>query len=150
MKKVLFYVGCALFVASMASCGNKNAEPEVCDSAMDTTVVVEEPVVEEVPVVEEAPVAVDNAAMMSAAKEAGQAKCNCYKTDPASVEKCIRALLSEKYAAYQNNTDFKAAMEAEYNKCIKEKATAKAKEVGNEAVKAGAEAISKKLNSKKN
>ena len=86
--------------------------------------------------------------LADAAREAGRAKCNCYKKDPASVEACIRSILSESYAAYQNNTEFKSTMEAEFNGCVKEKATAAAKEAGDKAIKAGAEALSKKFGNK--
>lgn len=148
MKKVLLFVSCALFVAAMASCGNKNAE-ETTDSVIDSAVV-EEPVAEE-PVVEEnaevaaTEVAVDNTEMLSAAKKAGQAKCNCYKKDAASVEACIKAILSSEFAAYQGNTEFKAAMDREYQNCIKEKAKAAATDAANKAVSAAAKDISKKL-----
>lgn len=160
MKKALFFVGCALFVAAMASCGNKNAEETNTDSVMDTMEVVDTAAAEaeavEATEVAEATEATD-AEMLSAAQKAGQAKCNCYKKDPASVEACIRALLSQSYAAYQNNETFKAAMEKEYQKCVKEKvnaaateATNKAKDAAkaeaNKAISAAASDISKKLN----
>ena len=153
MKKVLFYAGCAVLMAAMTvSCGNKNAEEEAVDTiVMDT---VAEEVVEEEAVAAEAPEATatmsdaEHAAMLDAAREAGRAKCNCYKKDPASVEACIKSILSESYAAYQNNTEFKSTMEAEFNGCVKEKATAAAKEAGDKAVKAGAEALSKKFGNK--
>lgn len=148
MKKALFFAAAALFVAGMTvSCGNKNAEEVVEDSVIEE--VVEEPTEEAI--VEEAPVAeteVDNTAMLAAAKEAGQAKCNCYKKDPAAVESCIRAILSESYAAYQNDESFKSAMNAEYQSCVKAKVQAAAKEQGDKAIKAGAEALSNKLNKK--
>lgn len=157
MKKALFFIGCALFVAAMASCGNKNAEETTTDSVMDT-VAVADTTVAEVQAVEATEVAdANDAEMLSAAQQAGQAKCNCYKKDPASVEACIKALLSQTYAAYQNNETFKAAMEKEYQKCVKEKvaaaateATNKAKEAAkaeaNKAVSAAAADLSKKLN----
>ena len=145
MKKVLSFIGCAMFVAAMTiSCGHKNAE-EATDSIMDTTIeAVADDAVEAV--------AMDDAeheAMLNAAREAGQAKCNCYKTDAASVESCIKSILAESYAAYQDNEEFKAAMEEEFNSCVKEKATAAAKEAGDKAIKAGANALADKLNNKK-
>lgn len=143
MKKALLFVSCALFVAAMASCGNKNAEEEVIDSTIEE--VVEEPVAEAVEATAEV-AAVDNAEMMAAAKAAGQAKCNCYKKDAASVEACIKAIISAEYAAYQGNDAFKAAMEQEYQNCIKEKAKAVATDAANKAVSAAAKDISKKLN----
>jgi len=146
MKKVLAFVGCAMFVAAMTvACGHKNAE------AVDTTVeeTVEEVATEAAPVEAAAMSDADHQAMLDAAAEAGRAKCNCYKTDAASVENCIKSILTESYAAYEGNEEFKAAMEAEYQNCIKEKATAAAKEAANEGIKEGAKALSNALNKKK-
>ena len=146
MKKVLAFVGCAMFVAAMTvACGHKNAE------AVDTTVeeTIEEVATEAAPVEAAAMSDADHQAMLDAAAEAGRAKCNCYKTDAASVENCIKSILTESYAAYEGNEEFKAAMEAEYQNCIKEKATAAAKEAANEGIKEGAKALSNALNKKK-
>ena len=92
--------------------------------------------------------AVEPQAMLDAAAEAGRAKCNCYKTDAASVESCIKSILTQSYAAYEGNEEFKTAMEAEYQNCIKEKATAAAKDVANQGIKEGAKALSNALNQK--
>ena len=141
MKKVLAFIGCALFVAAMAvSC--KNNQEAATDSLVDDTTVMN--AVEEVAPIEEMSEA-DHQAMLDAAAEAGRAKCNCYKTDAASVESCIKSILSESYAAYEGNEEFKAAMEAEYNNCIKEKVSAAAKEAGDKAVKEGVKAIANQL-----
>ena len=141
MKKVLSFIGCALFVAAMAvSC--KNNQEAATDSLVDDTTVMN--AVEEVAPIEEMSEA-DHQAMLDAAAEAGRAKCNCYKTDAASVESCIKSILSESYAAYEGNEEFKAAMEAEYNNCIKEKVSAAAKEAGDKAVKEGVKAIANQL-----
>ncbi len=141
MKKVLSFIGCALFVAAMAvSC--KNNQEAATDSLVDDTTVMN--AVEEVAPIEEMSEA-DHQAMLDAAAEAGRAKCNCYKTDAASVESCIKSILSESYAAYEGNEEFKAAMEAEYNNCIKEKVSAAAKEAGDKAIKEGAKAITNQL-----
>ena len=140
MKKVLSFVGCALFVAAMAiSC---KSNQEATDTLVEDTTVMN--AVEEVAAAEEMSEA-DHQAMLDAAAEAGRAKCNCYKTDAASVESCIKSILSETYAAYEGNEEFQAAMEEEYNNCIKEKATAAAKEAGDKAVKEGAKAIANQL-----
>ena len=148
MKKVLSFVSCALFVAAMTvACGHKTAE-EAVDSTCEATV-------EEAACCEQAPVEAatmsdaEHQAMLNAAREAGQAKCNCYKTDAASVESCIKSILAQSYAAYQDNEEFKAAMEEEFNSCVKAKATAAVKDAANEGIKAGANELSKKL-SKKN
>ena len=142
MKKVLSFVSCALFVAAMTvACGHKTAE-EAVDSTVEATV---EEAAEVAPVEAATMSDAEHEAMLNAAREAGQAKCNCYKTDAASVESCIKSILSESYAAYEGNEEFKAAMEAEYNNCIKEKVSAAAKEAGDKAVKEGAKAIANQL-----
>lgn len=142
MKKVLSFFGAALFVAAMTvSCGNnKNAEAEeVIDETVET--VAAEPSTAS----SEATVDMDRQAMLNAAIEAGRAKCNCYKKDAASVEACIKSILSQSYAAYEGNEEFKAAMEAEFNSCVKEKVADAAKDAANEVTKKGAEAISNAL-----
>lgn len=141
MKKVLSFVGCALFVAAMTvSCGHKTQE-EAIDSMIDSTV--DENAVEMVaPEMSDA----EHTAMIDAAIAAGQAKCNCYKTDAASVEACINSILTESYAAYKDNEEFQARMNEEFENCVKEKATEAAKDAVNQGVKAGAKALSEKLN----
>lgn len=140
MKKVLAFVSCAMFVAAMTvACGHKNAEA------------VEENVEETVEEVAEAPVeaAVDaDAAMLAAAKEAGQAVCNCTNGDATSIEKCMKSVLAAGYAEYQGNDAFTAAVRAEIDNCIKAKATAAAKDAANEGIKEGAKALSNALNKK--
>lgn len=150
MKKVLSFVGCALFVAAMTiSCGHKNAE-EAVDSTMEAVEQAVEETTEAACTEATATMSdAEHAAMLDAARQAGQAKCNCYKTDAASVESCIKSILSQSYAAYQDNDEFKTAMEDEFNKCVKEKATAAVKEAGDKAIKAGASALADKLNNKK-
>lgn len=138
MKKVLSFLGCALFVAAMTiSCASKNAE-----EAIDSTEVVVEEAVEAAPAEVAATCDIDRQAMLDAAAEAGRAKCNCYKTDAASVEACIKSILAQSYAAYQDNEEFKAAMEAEYQSCVKEKVTAAAKDAANKGISEGAKAVS--------
>lgn len=146
MKKVLSFVGAALFVAAMTvACGHKNAE--VVDSTAEETI---EEVATEATAAEAVAMSdAEHQAMLNAAREAGQAKCNCYKTDAASVESCIKSILTESYAAYMDNEEFKAAMEEEFNSCVKEKATNAAKQAANEGVKEGAKALSNALNKKK-
>lgn len=141
MKKVLSFIGCALFVAAMTvSCGHKNQE-EAVDSMIDSTI--QEDAVEMVaPEMNDA----EHAAMIDAAIAAGQAKCNCYKTDAASVEACINSILTESYAAYKDNAEFQARMNEEFESCVKEKVADATKEAVNEGVKAGAKAIANKIN----
>ncbi len=141
MKKVLSFIGCAIFVAAMSiSCGHKNQE-EAVDSMIDTTI--EENAVQQVaPEMSDA----EHAAMIDAAIAAGQAKCNCYKTDAANVEACINSILTESYAAYKDNEEFQARMNEEFESCVKGKVADATKQAVNEGVKAGAKAISEKLN----
>ena len=147
MKKVLSFFGAALFVAAMSvSCGNNNTEAtdSICDSANAEAACCEQQAAQPVEAV--AMTDAEHQAMMDAAAEAGRAKCNCYKTDAASVESCIKSILSQSYAAYQDNEEFKAAMEAEFNSCVKEKATAAIKDAANEGIKeGGAKALSNAL-----
>ena len=143
MKKVLSFIGCAIFVAAMAvSCGPKNTETTDVDST--ETAVVDNPVEQVAPSTGMSDA--EHQAMLDAAREAGRAKCNCYKTDAASVESCIKSILSESYAAYQDNEEFKAAMNEEFNNCVKSKVNEAASQAVNEGVRAGAEAISRNLN----
>lgn len=141
MKKVLSFISCAIFVAAMTvACGHKNQE-EAVDSMIDSTI--EENAVEQVaPEMSDA----EHAAMIDAAIAAGQAKCNCYKTDAASVEACINSILTESYAAYKDNEEFQARMNEEFESCVKSKVADATKQAVNEGVKAGAKAISDKLN----
>ena len=139
MKKVTLFLASALFVAGMMfSCGNNNAE-----AVEEDTTATEEVTAEEAPAPEAAaPVAASKEEILSKAREAGQAKCNCYKTDAASVEKCFQAILDQTYAAYKDDADFQAEMKAEYNRCIKGKVKDAAKDATNKAVKEGAKAAS--------
>ncbi|MBP5613068.1 MAG: hypothetical protein J6X35_02830 [Bacteroidales bacterium] len=146
MKKGLFLFASMLFAAAIAvSCGNKNTEEEV--NAEDSTAV-EEATVTETNVEAAAP-AVNKEEILSKAREAGRAKCNCYQTDPASVENCIRAILEQSYAAYKDDADFQAEMKAEFDRCVKEKATEAGKKAADEGIKKAAGAISDRLNNKK-
>ncbi|MBQ2488622.1 MAG: hypothetical protein II525_02260 [Bacteroidales bacterium] len=146
MKKGLFLFASMLFAAAIAvSCGNKNTEEEV--NAEDSTAV-EEATVTETNVEAAAP-AVNKEEILSKAREAGRAKCNCYQTDPASVEACIKAILEQSYAAYKDDADFQAEMKAEFDRCVKEKATEAGKKAADEGVKKAAGAISDRLNNKK-
>lgn len=137
MKKVLSFVGCALFVAAMAvSCGNNNQAAE--DTLAEDTILTE--AVEEI-----APVEADNSAMLAAAAEAGQKICECTKGDAASIESCMTSILEAGYADYTGNEEFAAAVRAEIDNCIKAKATEAAKDAAKKGVKAGANAIANEL-----
>ena len=147
MKKVIYFLSSAMLVAAMTVACNNNAAPEEDTTAPEAIEANETESVEAQAV--NSDVNADKSAMLAAAKEAGQAKCNCYKKDAASVESCIRAILQQSYAAYMDDEEFKAAMDAEYKSCIKDKAEAAVKDAGDKAIKAGANAIANKLNEKK-
>ena len=144
MKKVLTIMGCAMLMAVMAvACNNKKtAEEPVAD---ENTVAIEEAAPAQEAVENAAMSDADHQAMLDAAAEAGRAKCNCYKTDAASVESCIKSILQQSYADYEGNEEFKAAMEAEFNACVKEKATEAVTNAAEKAVKDGANALANKL-----
>lgn len=140
MKKVLSFVGCALFVAAMTvSCGNKNQA--AADSIAEDTILTE--AVEEIATPAEGEA--DNSAMLAAAAEAGQKICECTKGDAASIESCMTSILEAGYAQYSGNEEFAAAVRAEIENCVKEKATAAAKDAAQKGVKAGANAIANQL-----
>ena len=146
MKKVFAFFGAALFVAAMTvACGHKTAE--AVDSTIDSTI--EEAAACTETAVESAADVDADAAMLAAAKEAGQAICECTKGDAASIESCMKSVLSASYAAYEGNDAFAAAVKAEIEGCVKAKATAAAKNAAEEGLKAGANAIADKLNKKK-
>lgn len=144
MKKVILTLSCAMFLAGVCfSCGNKEAEEVIEEEAVEE--VVEEEAVEEAVAVEAAAPAVNKEEILSKARQAGQAKCNCYQKDAAHVEACIKAILEQSYAAYKDDADFQKEMKAEYDRCVKEKASAAAKKAADEGAKQAASAISKRL-----
>ncbi|MBR1766306.1 MAG: hypothetical protein IJ745_04610 [Bacteroidales bacterium] len=148
MKKVLSFIGSALFVAALTvSCGNNNTESTdtVCENdATEAAACCEQKAEQAVEAVAASDADAD-AALMAAAKEAGEAICNCANGDAASIEKCMKSIIAESYAAYQNNDKFTSAVKAALGDCVKEKAKAAVAEKANEGIKAGAEALSNAL-----
>ena len=143
MKKIMSFVACALFVAAMTvACGHKTAE-EAVDSTVEATV--EEAACCDAAPVEAAADTEADAAMLAAAKEAGQAICNCTNGDATSIEKCMKSVLAAGYADYQGNDALAAAVRAEIDNCIKAKATDAATKAVNEGIKAGANELAKQL-----
>lgn len=141
MKKFFAFIGAAMFVAAMTvACGHKTAE--AVDSTVEETV---EEVATEAAPVEAAASSDADAAMMAAAKEAGQAICNCTKGDASSIESCMKSVLAASYAQYEGNEAFAAAVRAEIDNCVKAKATETVKNAANEGIKAGANALADKL-----
>ncbi len=134
MKKIMSFLGCALFVAAMTVSCNSNTENT--DSVVDTVAVEEEVA----PAEEAAPVATEPSddAILAAAKEAGQAICNCANGDQSSVEKCFSKIVDS--YDYKDNKKFTDAVRAEIKNCVVNKAVEKGKEIAKEK---GAELIKK-------
>ncbi|MGX8712137.1 MAG: hypothetical protein ACSW8I_00420 [bacterium] len=138
MKKVLSFVGCALFVAAMTvSCGNKNTE------ATDSIEAVEEVVVDQPAAVEACCDA--DAEMMAAAQKAAEEICNCASADQSKIAACMKQILATSYQAYQNNDKFVKAVEQGVGECAMNKAKAKVAEEANKAVDKAAEELAKKV-----
>lgn len=141
MKKVISILSCALFVAAMTvACGHKTAE--AVDSAVEPTV---EAAASECCEKAAANECDADAALYAAAKEAGQAICNCTNGDATSIEKCMKSVIAAGYAQYEGNEKFSAAVRAEIDNCVKAKATEAVKNAANEGIKAGANELAKKL-----
>ena len=88
MKKVLSFVGAALFVAAMTvSCGNNNTE---ATDTIDSTAV--EVVDEPAAAVEEVSAPVDNNARDLAIAEAAEKICNCASGDKTKLQECTDAV----------------------------------------------------------
>ena len=107
MKKVISFLGCALFVAAMTvSCGNSN---ENTDSA-----------------------AVDSSARQQAIAEAAEKICNCASGDKTKIQNCLKEVINTGYAAYKDDQDFADAVYEQALQCAVEKAANKAIEKGTE------------------
>ena len=128
MKKVLSFVGAALFVAAMTvSCGNNNTE---ATDTIDSTAV--EVVDEPAAAVEEVSAPVDNNARDLAIAEAAEKICNCASGDKAKIQECLKTVISTGYAAYQDDKSFTDAVYEKALQCAVEKAANKAIEKGTE------------------
>lgn len=145
MKKVLSFVGCALFVAAMTvSCGNNNTE---ATDTIDSTAV---EVAEEQPAeaVEAATECDADAAMMAAAQQAAEEICNCASADKTKIAACMKQIIATSYQAYQNNDKFVKAVEQGVGECAMNKAKAKVAEEANKAVDKAAEKAADELSKK--
>lgn len=145
MKKVLSFVGCALFVAAMTvSCGNNNTE---ATDTIDSTAV---EVAEEQPAeaVEAATECDADAAMMAAAQQAAEEICNCASADKTKIAACMKQIIATSYQAYQNNDKFVKAVEQGVGECAMNKAKAKVAEEANKAIDKAAEKAADELSKK--
>ena len=119
MKKVLSFVGVALFVAAMTvSCGNNNNE------------------------------AVDSDAMLAAAQQAAEEICNCASADQSKIAACMKQIIATSYQAYQDNDAFVNAVKEGVGQCAMDKAKAKAAAEVNKAVDKAAEKAADELSKK--
>ena len=127
MKKVISFLGCALFVAAMTvSCGNnnENTDSTAADSAVAT--------VEEQAAPAEQTATVDNSARQQAIAEAAEKICNCASGDKTKIQNCLKEVINTGYAAYKDDKDFADAVYEQALKCAVEKAANKAIEKGTE------------------
>lgn len=142
MKKVLSFVGAALFVATMTvSCGNNNNE------AVDST---ELEAVEEVAEENAQPVeaAAESDAMLAAAQQAAEEICNCASADKTKIAACMKQIIATSYQAYQDNDAFVNAVKEGVGQCAMDKAKAKAAAEVNKAVDKAAEKAADELSKK--
>lgn len=127
MKKVISFLGCALFVAAMTvSCGNNNENTD--STAVENTETVEE----QAAAPAEQTATVDNSARQAAIAEAAEKICNCASGDKSKIQECLKSVISTGYSAYQDDKDFADAVYEQALKCAVEKAATKAVEKGTE------------------
>lgn len=128
MKKVISFIGCALFVAAMTvSCGNNN---ENTDSIADSTNT--EVAEDQAAAPAEQAATVDNSAREAAIAEAAEKICNCASGDKTKIQECLKSIISTGYAAYKDDKAFTDAVYDKALKCAAEKAVNKAVEKGTE------------------
>ena len=145
MKKVLSFVGCALFVAAMTvSCGNNNTEA-VDSTEMESVEQVSEEVAQPVEATAESDA---DAAMMAAAQQAAEEICNCASADKTKIAACMKQIIATSYQAYQNNDKFVKAVEQGVGECAMNKAKAKVAEEANKAIDKAAEKAADELSKK--
>ena len=128
MKKVMSFIGCALFVAAMTvACGGNTEHTDSTDSLNNAEVVETE-----TPAPADQEATVDNSAREAAIAEAAEKICNCASGDKSKIQECLKSVISTGYAAYQNDKDFTDAVYEKALKCAVEKAANKAIEKGTE------------------
>jgi hypothetical protein len=129
MKKVISFLGCALFVAAMTvSCGNNNENTDSTAVENANTETVEE----QAAAPAEQTATVDNSARQQAIAEAAEKICNCASGDKTKIQNCLKEVINTGYAAYKDDKDFADAVYEQALKCAVEKAATKAVEKGTE------------------
>lgn len=143
MKKVMSFIGCALFVAAMTvSCGNNNTE---ATDTIDSTAVEATCCEEHTEAVEAATEADADAEMMAAAQKAAEEICNCASADKTKIAACMKQILATSYQAYQNNDKFVNAVKEGVGECAMNKAKEKVAEEANKAVDKAADKAAEEL-----
>ena len=143
MKKVMYFIGCALFVAAMTvACGGNDSTNDSNDSnaVIDSNATTE--TVDNQAEPTNTDVTVDNSAREAAIAEAAEKICNCASGDQTKIQECLKSIITSGYAAYQNDEAFTKAVYDKALKCAAEKAVNKAVEKGTEKA---AEELSKQL-----
>jgi HD superfamily phosphodiesterase len=139
MKKVMSFLGCALFVAAMTvACGSNTENTDSTDSINAPEVVETEA---PAPAEQEA-APVDNSAREAAIAEAADKICNCASGDKTKIQECLKTVISTGYAAYQDDKSFTDAVYEKALKCAVEKAATKAVDKATEKI---ADEAAKKL-----
>ena len=129
MKKIISFLGCALFVAAMTvSCGNSNENAD--STAVDSTNT--EAVEEQATTATDQAATADNSAREAAIAEAAEKICNCASGDKTKIQECLKSIISTGYAAYKDDKAFTDAVYEKALGCAVEKAANKAIEKGTE------------------
>ncbi len=143
MKKVFLFLSSAMICAAMVACSG-NADKADSQKADSQAVENVEP---EANVQEQAAPAVDENARQNAIMDAAQQICNC-----GDIVNCVNTVIDQSFEQYKNDSDFKAAVKKEAEKCIankvKDKAVEKGKEVAKEVAKEGLNELGKQLQKK--
>ena len=132
MKKVMYFIGCALFVATMAvSCGSNTENTDTTnDTTNDTTGNKE--LVDNAATTDQNTTANDDAEMMAAAQKVAQAACAC-AADETKLDGCIADAINNTADCikYKDNDKFKSEVKKIALECIMKKGIKKG---GNAAI----------------
>ena len=133
MKKVMYFIGCALFVAAMTvACGGNDSTNDSNDSnaVIDSNATTE--TVDNQAEPTNTDVTVDNGAREAAIAEAAEKICNCASGDKTKIQECLKSIISTGYAAYKDDKAFTDAVYEKALACAVENAANKAIEKGTE------------------
>ncbi len=134
MKKVMYFIGCALFVAAMtvACGGNDNNDTINNDSTNNDSNVNTETVNNQTEPTNTDVTVEDDAAMMAAAQKVAEAACKC-AADESNLDGCIAEAINNTADCikYKDNAKFKSEVRRIALECIGKKAVKKG---GNAAI----------------